>query len=128
MAHSTPHHDDHGTDIRDEDLLTFGQIARRLRKTCGDGGPAPETIWRWARRGCRSESGRLIRLAYVRFGGKNRTSIEAVWRFFDLLRDENSPAAAEEAATVKLPKKTSGPSTAAKAEWAMRELRRRGTI
>jgi len=72
-------------DALNEELLTFGQAARRARPK--DSRPAaPSTIWRWHSKGIAG-----VRLETVCLGGTRYTSSEALQRFFDAVtqaRDE----------------------------------------
>lgn len=47
------------------------------------GRPAVGTIWRWARRGIRSQTGSKIRLRHVRVGGRIYTTETWLRDFFD---------------------------------------------
>jgi hypothetical protein len=64
------------------DYLTVQQAADRIPSK-----PAYITVWRWMRSGVRSRSGRKVRLAHVRFGGKLFTTQADVDRFSRELAD-----------------------------------------
>ena len=64
-------------DAVNEELITFGQAARRARPK-GQRPAAPCTIWRWHRKGV---SG--VKLETICIGGTRYTSAEALKRFFD---------------------------------------------
>lgn len=76
-------------DISREELLTFGQAARKARPI-GSRPAAPSTIWRWHSKGIAG-----VRLETVCLGGTRYTSAEALQRFFDAVtqaREEQGPA------------------------------------
>ena len=64
-------------DALNEELLTFGQAARRARPK-GSSPAAPSTIWRWHSKGIAG-----VRLETLCLGGTRYTSAEALQRFFD---------------------------------------------
>lgn len=64
-------------DAVNEELITFGQAARRARPQ-GQRPAAPCTIWRWHKKGV---SG--VKLETICIGGTRYTSAEALKRFFD---------------------------------------------
>lgn len=77
-------------DALSEELLTFGQAARRARPN-GSRPAAPSTIWRWHSKGIAG-----VRLETVCMGGTRYTSAEALQRFFDAVtavRDAERSAA-----------------------------------
>ena len=71
-----------------EECLTFAKAARRLPKVRGNKHPSPSTLYRWATQGRRSRLGRIVKLEYVRIGGTNCTSMQALTRFFRNLADD----------------------------------------
>jgi hypothetical protein len=76
-------------DALNEELLTFGQAARRARPK-GSRPAAPSTIWRWHSKGIAG-----VRLETLCLGGTRYTSAEALQRFFDAVtqaREEQGPA------------------------------------
>ena len=92
MDNTTTPSSDSGYDLLKEDCIPFSQTARKLPKVRGKKHPSPSTIWRWARHGCRNrKTGELIRLEYIKIGGTNCTSMEALARFFARLRDDDPP-------------------------------------
>jgi hypothetical protein len=49
--------------------------------------PHPSTLFRWARKGLKSRSGRIVHLTILPVGGTYCTSLEALARFFGELQD-----------------------------------------
>ena len=131
MADTTNPADDSGYDLLKEDCMSFAKAARKLPKVRGENHMAPSTLYRWAKRGRRSQSGQIVHLEYVRVGGTNCTSMEALARFFARLRDDDPPAASCIPANPEPPNK---PGTAKhnspekRAEQATEILRRRGIV
>lgn len=66
-------------ELSSHDLISFPEAARLLK---GLGDPSPISVWRWARRGLLSRSGRRVRLDHVRVGARLFTSREALQEFF----------------------------------------------
>jgi Protein of unknown function (DUF1580) len=66
-----------------ERLIPIARVAEHGQLWPEGRAPHPETIARWARRGCRG-----IRLETVVLGGRRYSSIEAVERFFSRLSGE----------------------------------------
>lgn len=64
-----------------ENVLSFGQAAKRVPPTRAGRPTSPSTIWRWFSHGCRAADGRLVRLEAVRLGGRWVTTLEAIGRF-----------------------------------------------
>lgn len=60
----------------DEEILTFGQAARRLPKLRNECPVSPVTLWRWATCGIRG-----VRLETIKVGSRNCTTFEALERF-----------------------------------------------
>lgn len=60
MTDTTNTSDDDMRDLLKEECMSFAEAARKLPIIRGDKPPAPETIWRWAKKGRRSERGHRI--------------------------------------------------------------------
>lgn len=84
--------------VNRQEYLTFAQASRRCHFR-----PSISTIWRWARKGLKARSGRLIRLRHLRMGRRLVTTPQWLDEFFDHLaqadceqtessRDESDPA------------------------------------
>ena len=68
--------------VNREEYLTFAQASHRCPFR-----PSISTIWRWARKGLKARSGRLIRLRHLRMGRRLVTTTEWLADFFDRLAD-----------------------------------------
>lgn len=76
-----------------EDLISFSTAAR-IPPARRRGRPCHvSTIHRWARHGCRSATGEIVRLESIRAGGCLATSRQAMRRFFQRLTDSTQPQA-----------------------------------
>jgi len=123
--------DGHNPELLKEDCVSFAKAARKLPKVRGNKHLAPSTLWRWAKNGRRTGSRRLVHLEWVRVGGTNCTSMEALLRFFYRLNDEEPRP---DLRTPTTPHPSNTPRTAtttspeANAQCAMEELRRRGRL
>ncbi len=60
-----------------ERLIPIGRVSEQEQLWPEGRSPHPETIARWARRGCRG-----VRLETIVLGGRRYSSVEAVERFF----------------------------------------------
>ena len=93
--------------LNGETLLSFSKLCRKVAGSRDNANAAPSTLFRWVTTGCRSASGRLVRLEAVRVGAKWMSSEEALARFFQELTDLGqtvaepmpTPAARNRAAT-----------------------------
>jgi len=65
--------------------LTLSQAAR-----IAPGGPSPNCIWRWCRRGVIARSGDRVRLQHVRIGGKLFTTARWLDEFGQRLADADA--------------------------------------
>ncbi len=65
-----------------ERLIPIASLGEHGRLWPDGRAPHPETIARWARRGCRG-----IRLETVLLGGRRYSSLEAIERFFNSLSE-----------------------------------------
>jgi len=131
MADTTNPAEDSGHDLLKEDCMSFAKAARKLPKVRGDKTPAPSTLYRWAKKGRRSESGQIVHLEYLRVGGTNCTSMEALARFFARLRDDDPPARSCTSARPSPMDKTDAAkhnSPQKRANEATEILRRRGIV
>lgn len=70
-----------------EEMFSLAQAARRLPSLRGGKPPHPNTVFRWAKDGRKSRSGRIVKLDIWLVGGTYCTSIEALARFFEQLND-----------------------------------------
>ena len=68
-----------------EAYLTLAQAAK-LAPTR----PSSNAVWRWCRRGLKARTGKRIRLAHVRVGGRVFTTAESVENFFAELAEADS--------------------------------------
>lgn len=75
--------------IGSEEILTFSQTTERLPRARSGRAVHPNTIWRWAMRGLKARSGRIVKLEVAKIGGRNCTSKEALDRFFAALQDSH---------------------------------------
>ena len=66
--------------------LTLAQAAHRC-----PGEPHPSALWRWARRGLKSRSGRRVRLGHVRAGRGIFTTLAWLDCFFAELAEADLP-------------------------------------
>ncbi len=111
--------------------MTFSKAARKLPKLQGNNHVSLRTMQRWARKGCRSQRGKRVRLEYIRIGGTYCTSMEALARLFARLRDDDPPTESCIPANPNPPNKP-GPakhnSPEKRAERATEILRRRGIV
>ena len=64
-------------------------------KVC-PGTPHYVTIWRWARQGLQTKSGRRVYLRYVRVGGKLCTTEDWLHQFFEALAAEDMSVVARQ--------------------------------
>lgn len=69
-----------GIDCARESMLSFSEAARYVGKLKGRRTITPQTLWRWATKGCRQ-----VVLETICVGGARCTSKEALQRFFDAL-------------------------------------------
>lgn len=131
MADTTNPPDDSGYDLLKENCLSFSKAARQLPNVRGKKHPAPETIGRWAHHGRRSRTGEIIHLEYIKIGGNNCTSMEALGRFFARLRGDDppdKPCTAKRQTPPKTPGVSNQNSPEKRAEQATEILRRRGIV
>ena len=82
-------------DLLAEGCITFAQAARMLPSTRGKKHTCPATVARWALSGLRIRTGirtgEIVCLEYIKLGGTNCTSRQAIGRFFARLRGEEPP-------------------------------------
>lgn len=83
-----------GINLNSEQLLSFGQAARRLPPFRADRPVSPVTLWRWATRGVRRDDGTRVLLEAVRLGERWITSAEALQRFAVALTEREQQAKA----------------------------------
>ena len=77
-----------------ETLLTAAQASRRLPPHHGHSGHLhPATLHRWMTRGVRTPLG-VVRLDSIQLGSQRLTSLEALYRFAELLHHSRSTATA----------------------------------
>lgn len=72
-------------DVFNETVVSFREATKRLPKTSRNKNIHISTLHRWVHRGLQSRDGKVIRLEFVKMGGKICTSLEALQRFFDRL-------------------------------------------
>jgi hypothetical protein len=131
MTNTTNTADDDKPNLLKEECMSFAEAARKLPIIRGDKPPAPETIWRWAKKGRLSELGRRTFLEYARIGGTNCTSMQALARFFTRLRDDHPPVTSGSPANpdpLSKPVTVQHNSPEKRAEQATEILRRRGIV
>lgn len=81
--------------ILGEQPLPLGRAARLIPSLRGNRPVAPTTLYRWAKDGIRSRSGKTVRLETWRIGGSTVTSEPALDRFFRALSETgDGPASA----------------------------------
>lgn len=68
-----------------DERLTLSQAAR-----IAPGGPSPNCVWRWCRRGVVARTGDRVRLQHVRIGGKLFTSARWLDEFGQRLADADA--------------------------------------
>ena len=118
-------------DLLQEECVPFAKAARKLPKVRGENHPSPSTLWRWAFNGRRSRTGEVVRLEYIKIGGTNCTSMEALARFFNRLRGDDPLTASclsPDPASPNKPGTSTQNSPEKRAEQATEVLRRRGIV
>ena len=131
MADTANPSDDSVYDLLKEECISFAEAARKLPKVRGKKHPSPSTLWRWAHDGRRCTTGEIARLEYIKVGGTNCTSIQALARFFQRLRGEQPPGTQgtpSRPASTKTPGISKQNSPEKRAEQATEILRRRGVV
>jgi len=88
---SNPDNDSERDGLLSESLLYFSQAARLLPTNRVGKAIHVNTLWRWATRGLQGPGGALVKLEFVRCGGRNCTSQQALARFFARLKGTERP-------------------------------------
>lgn len=89
-------------DIRNEQLLSLPQAARRFPPYRQGRPVSPVTIWRWISAGVKLPGGRRVKLGAVRVSGRWLTSVEAIERFIAA----QTPPVTDDTAPVPSPRTT----------------------
>ena len=69
----------------DEKMLTLSEAAKKVP----GGTKHISALWRWSRKGIKTNSGNRVRLEHIRVGAKLFTSKQALVRFFKAVADDD---------------------------------------